>query len=76
MPVLDQSPDIADIGTTLPPIFGRCPICSKHLSPRDRYTGKPKAPPIGQGALSRAKCDGCGGIIEYVGSGNWREFSG
>ena len=61
-----------------PPIFGRCPVCGKPLRPRDRFTGEPKAPPIGQGARSRAKCDRCGAIIEYVGDGEWKvvEFAG
>lgn len=55
-----------------PPIFGRCPVCKKPLFPRDRYTGEPKAPPVGTGYASRAKCTGCGAIICYVGDGNWR----
>jgi hypothetical protein len=54
-----------------PPIFGKCPVCGKHLRPRCRFTGEPKAPPVGQGWLSRAKCDRCGAIIEYVGDGKW-----
>ncbi|MFA6046460.1 MAG: hypothetical protein WC718_15855 [Phycisphaerales bacterium] len=54
-----------------PPIFGRCPACGKPLHPRDRYTGEPKAPPVGQGLQSRAKCDKCGALIEYVGDGKW-----
>jgi len=57
--------------TDIPPIFGRCPVCKKPLRPRDRFTGQPKAPPIGQGIHSRAKCDKCGAIIEYVGKGEW-----
>lgn len=55
----------------IPPVFGRCPVCGKPLRPRCRYTGEPKAPPVGQGWLSRAKCDRCGAIIEYVGNGKW-----
>jgi len=55
-----------------PPAFGRCPVCRKPLRPRDLLTGEPKAPPVGQGRLSRAICTGCGNIIEYVGNGRWR----
>lgn len=58
-------------GIDCPPIFGKCPSCGKHLRPRCRFTGKPKAPEAGAGDLSRAKCDGCGAIIEYVGGGEW-----
>ncbi len=56
----------------MPPIFGRCPVCKKPLFPRDRFTGEPKAPPVGTGYESRAKCSGCGAIICYAGNGNWR----
>jgi hypothetical protein len=63
-------------GTDIPPIFGRCPVCGKPLKPRDRYTEEPKAPPIGQGIKSRAKCYGCGSIIEYIGNGNWIDVTG
>jgi hypothetical protein len=55
-----------------PPIFGRCPVCKKPLRPRCRYTGEPKAPPVGTGYESRAKCSGCGTIICYIGNGEWR----
>lgn len=55
-----------------PPIFGRCPVCKKPLRPRCRFTGEPKAPPVGTGYESRAKCDGCGTIICYIGNGEWR----
>ncbi len=72
MPVEEREPEIADSGTDMPPIFGRCPVCGKHLRPRDRYTGEPAAPPVGAGILSRAKCDKCGAIIEYMGNGVWR----
>ena len=59
----------------IPPLYGRCPVCNKPLFPRDRYTGQMKAPPVGTGYESRAKCGGCGNIICYVGSGNWRLLS-
>jgi hypothetical protein len=71
MTVTEKLPDVDATGVDMPPIFGRCPACGKPLRPRDRFTGEPKAPPIGQGRLSRAKCDRCGAIIEYVGNGNW-----
>ena len=71
IPVVDDAPETDTGGTDIPPIFGRCPACKKPLRPRDRFTGEPKAPPIGQGVLSRAKCDRCGAIIEYVGNGEW-----
>jgi hypothetical protein len=67
----DIERDIDPVDDEMPPIFGRCPNCGKPLRPRDRFTGEPKAPPIGQGPLSRAKCDKCGAIIEYVGNGQW-----
>ena len=59
MPIItEQQPDIApDTSTSdgdMPPIFGRCPVCGKPLRPRDKFTGEPKAPPVGQGVLSRA----------------------
>lgn len=69
LPDLESEPELSD--GEIPPIFGRCPVCGKPLRPRDRYTGEPKAPPIGQGPLSRAKCDRCGSIIEYIGNGEW-----
>lgn len=56
----------------MPPIFGKCPVCGKPLKPRDKITGKMKAPPVGTGFDSRAKCDGCGTIICYIGNGEWR----
>ena len=66
-----EEAELLDTGE-LPPIFGRCPVCNKPLFPRDRFTGEPKAPPVGTGYESRAKCSGCGAIICYVGGGNWR----
>lgn len=68
---IEREPETIDSGIDMGAIFGRCPVCNKPLRPRCRYTQKPKAPPIGQGALSRAKCDKCGALIEYVGNGNW-----
>jgi hypothetical protein len=68
---LDEELDLQSSDGEIPPIFGKCPVCGKPLFPRDRYTNEPKAPPIGQGPLSRAKCDRCGAIIEYVGNGEW-----
>ena len=56
----------------LPPIYGRCPVCNKPLFPRDRFTGEMKAPPVGTGYESRARCGGCGAIICYAGNGKWR----
>lgn len=55
-----------------PPIFGRCPVCQKPLQPRCKITGAPKAPPVGSGYESRAKCGGCGTVICYIGNGEWR----
>ena len=55
-------------------LFGKCPVCGKFLKPRCRFTGEPKYPPVGAGILSRARCDSCGAIIEYVGNGNWTTF--
>lgn len=72
MPVEEREPEIADSETTMPPIFGRCPVCNKYLRPRDFFTDEPAAPPVGAGRLSRAKCDKCGSIIEYMGNGVWR----
>ena len=76
MPVItEQEPEVVPEAIPsegdIPPIFGRCPVCGKPLRPRDRFTGEPKAPPVGQGVLSRAKCDRCHSIIEYVGNGEW-----
>lgn len=81
MPVVTEPPPITeeiveeelslDTGEA-PPIFGRCPVCGKPLFPRDRLTGQPKAPPVGTGYESRAKCGGCGTIICYLGNGKWR----
>ena len=80
MPIVEQEPDVEqDLETSdgdMPPIFGRCPVCRKPLRPRDRYTGEPAAPPIGAGVLSRARCDRCGAIIEYVGKGEWVAVDG
>lgn len=66
----EETPDISS--GEMPPIFGRCPVCNKPLFPRDRYTGEAKAPPVGTGYESRAKCGGCGAILCYMGDGNWR----
>jgi hypothetical protein len=55
-----------------PPSFGRCPVCNKPLQPRCRVTGAPKAPPVGTGYESRAKCGGCGTVIVYLGNYEWR----
>jgi len=66
----EEAPD-TDTGG-VPPIFGRCPVCNKPLYPRDRFTGAFKAPPVGTGYESRARCGGCGAILCYVGNGNWR----
>lgn len=66
----ENAPDTS-AGDT-PPIFGRCPVCNKPLYPRDRITGQFKAPPVGTGYESRAKCGGCGTILCYMGNGNWR----
>ena len=71
IPIIEDEPETDTGDSGIPPIFGRCPVCKKPLRPRDRFTGEPKAPPIGQGILSRAKCDRCGAIIEYVGNGQW-----
>ena len=71
-----EAPDWEQSGGGMDSIFGRCPACGKPLRPRDRNTGEPKAPPIGQGVLSRAKCDRCHQIIEYVGNGEWVVWDG
>lgn len=68
-----ETDDLTNDGETgLPPIFGRCPVCNKPLFPRDKITGEMKAPPVGTGYESRARCGGCGTIICYVGDGKWR----
>ncbi len=70
---IDEREDSLDTESGgMPPIFGRCPVCKKPLFPRDRFTGQPKAPPVGTGYESRAKCGGCESIICYIGDGNWR----
>jgi len=69
--ITEHDVDVVPSEGDIPPIFGRCPVCGKPLYPRDRYSDEPKAPPVGAGALSRARCDGCGAIIEYVGGGEW-----
>ena len=61
----------ADSGIDMPPIFGRCPVCKKPLFPRDKITGEMRAPVVGKGYESRAKCGGCGSIIYYAGNGEW-----
>ena len=63
--------DEFNLDTGIPPIFGRCPVCKKALFPRDKITGEMKAPPVGKGYESRARCSGCGAIIYYKGDGNW-----
>ncbi len=68
--------EIVSTGCDIPPIFGKCPNCKKPLYPRDKNTNQPKAPPVNQGKLSRAKCDGCHSIIEYIGGGEWVVFNG
>ena len=69
-----RTPDVTEspVDPLDPPAFGRCPVCRKPLRPRDLITGEPKAPPVGQGKLSRAICTGCGNIIEYIGNGRWK----
>jgi len=64
-------PDTGDA----PPIFGRCPVCGKPLRPRDKRTGAPAAPTPGKGYESRARCNGCGTILVYLGEGRWRPLS-
>lgn len=71
MTTSEIAPGAVSSDLSIPPMFGRCPVCGKPLRPRCRYTGEPKAPPVGAGRDSRAKCDGCGAIIEYVGNGDW-----
>jgi len=55
----------------LPPVFGYCPYCSNPLHPRRVDTGEPAYPQVGAGDWSRARCDKCGRVIEYVGRGEW-----
>ncbi len=55
-----------------PPVYGRCPVCDKPLYPRSRHTGEFKAPLVGSGYESRARCLGCGTILCYSGAGRWR----
>lgn len=65
--------DVTDLDPSdAPPIFGKCPVCGKPLKPRCKVTGEPKAPPVGTGFDSRAKCDRCGTLICYCGNGEWR----
>ncbi len=66
-----EAADEFDLETGIPPIFGRCPVCKSPLFPRDKVTGEPKAPPVGTGYDSRARCTKCGAIIHYKGNGNW-----
>ena len=63
-----------DSGFGMGSIFGKCPVCGKDLSPRNKKTGVPQAPPVNAGYPSRARCGGCGAIIVYVGKGEWRVF--
>lgn len=70
----EEREDAGDLDFNAP--FGRCPVCNKPLRPRDRYTGQPKAPPVGRGRESRAKCDSCQAVIDYVGNGKWMPYDG
>ena len=65
----------SDGGYDLGGIYGRCPICSKPLRPRCRFTGRMQAPPPGTGEMSRAMCEGCGKLIVYTGNGEWRPLA-
>jgi uncharacterized protein with PIN domain len=79
-----ERPEVADAGTgteepvrdtaAAPPSFGRCPVCNKPLEPRCKLTGERKAPPVGTGYESRAKCGGCGTILVYLGDYQWRKL--
>ncbi len=75
LPETEGLPDADDLGfdseSGLPPIYGRCPVCNKPLFPRDKRTGEVKAPPVGTGYESRARCGGCGTILFYRGGGEW-----
>jgi hypothetical protein len=68
----DNDTERRETPSDAPPTFGRCPVCNKPLFPRCRYTGAPKAPPVGTGYESRAKCGGCGSQIVYIGDYKWR----
>ena len=78
-PVLEQerveellkSTETEEEAEEAPPVFGRCPVCGKPLFPRDKRTGEPRAPAIGGGYDSRARCSGCGTILTYLGDGKW-----
>lgn len=70
--VLEREPETTETPVDMPPIFGKCPVCKKHLHPACKITGKPKAPAVNAGKESRAKCDRCGSIIVYIGNGEWR----
>jgi hypothetical protein len=68
---LYQGTDIDEETEDAPPIYGRCPVCGKPLFPRDKRTGEPRAPAVGGGYDSRARCSGCGTILTYRGDGKW-----
>jgi len=68
----DESADDLDMGS----LWGRCPVCGKHLRPRDKNTDVPAPPPVGQGYRSRAKCDRCHSVIVYIGKGDWVVWDG
>jgi hypothetical protein len=65
-------------GSTIPPLYGKCPVCGKPLYPRDKNTNElvPKYMFEKSGRWKRAKCDACGAIIVYLGNGKWDVWSG
>jgi hypothetical protein len=69
--VIEHEPDVERLTSDAPPNFGECPVCSKKLRPRDRQTGQPREPK-GSGWAARAKCDGCGTLLLYLGNKKWR----
>ena len=77
-PITERKPEMKSTsdGCDFPPPFGRCPQCQAPLRPRDRYTDEPRMPPINAGRDSRAKCDRCGALIQYVGKGEWVIWDG
>lgn len=66
-----EAPETETSSGSMPPPYGKCPVCNKPLYPKDKHTGEPKAPVINAGYDSRARCGGCGTVLRYIGDGQW-----
>lgn len=55
----------------LPPIYGTCPECGKPLLPREKETGRLRPPVANDAYRGRARCTGCGSLLQYRGDGEW-----